>query len=96
MKFARRKDCKNCVVEATYAGRDKHGHHLLQDVIQDGEALDHRWLNGERANFPEGIEPGSRIRFIASPLHRHGGIRLTDVREVKVLVARQQAICAGD
>ena len=78
-------------VTATYEGTDSHGNILLHDVLVRGEKknsiqrLDHRWLNGAHANWPGNVSVGSRIRFFASPLHRRGGAKLTDCREVGVI-----------
>ena len=72
-------------VIATYAGQDPRGHHLLRDVLVDGKARDHHWLNGVRANFPEGVRVGCRVRFYASPVMTRVGSRLTDVRELEVM-----------
>ena len=73
-------------VIATYVGQDARGHHLLKDVLVDGTARDHHWLNGSRSNFPAGVLVGSRIRFFASPVMTKAGSRLTDVRELEVFV----------
>ena len=78
-------------VTATYEGTDSHGNILLHDVLVRGEKknsiqrLEHRWLNGARSGWPGGVAPGSRVRFFASPLYRHGGARITDIREMVVL-----------
>ncbi len=71
-------------IEATYAGQDGNGHHLLRNV---SGSLHRDWyyVNGQRGNFPEGIPPGSRIRFFASPHYTRKGPRITDVRQVVVL-----------
>lgn len=79
-------------VEATYEGTDSHGNILLHDVLVRGEKknsiqrLDHRWLNGAHANWPGNVDVGARVRFYASPLYRPGGARLSDVRELEVIV----------
>ncbi len=72
-------------IEARYDGKDKNGHHMLHDVTDD-IIRDHLYLNGGRANFPDGIKPGTRVRFYAS-LHHRGPkpARLSDVREVQVI-----------
>ena len=78
-------------VTATYEGTDTHGNILLHDVLVRGEKknsiqkVDHRWLNGEHANWPGNVAVGSRVRFYASPLYRPGGARITDVRNLVVL-----------
>lgn len=71
-------------LEATYGGRDKHGHHVLLDIRGD-VTRDHHWVNGVRGNFPEGLPVGTRVRFFASPHKTRGGIKITDIREVKVI-----------
>lgn len=71
-------------IEATYVKRDRHGCFFLQDLKGDVKR-DHAWLHSEMANFPEGIQPGSKIRFYASFFPRPGGARLTDIRELEVL-----------
>ena len=71
-------------VIATYVGQDGRGHHLLRDVLVDGAARDHHWLNGSRSNFPAGVPVGSRVRFFASPVMTRAGSRLTDVRDLVI------------
>lgn len=71
-------------IEATYQGIDANGNHLLLDVAGD-MTRDHAYLNGERSNFPEGIQPGKRIRMFCCIFPRRGGARLTDCREVKII-----------
>ena len=71
-------------LEATYDGQDCHGHHILKDVRGD-MVRSHAWLNGERSNFPDGIQPGTRVRFFACLFPRRGGARLTDCRQVEVI-----------
>jgi hypothetical protein len=46
---------------------------------------DHAWLNGAHANWPGKVPIGARVRFYASPLHRRGGARITDVRQLEVI-----------
>jgi hypothetical protein len=76
-------------VLATFAGFDCNNNALLLDVeIRDErkvQKLDHRWINGQRGNFPLDVPMGSRVQFFASPLHRKGGAKLTDCREVEVI-----------
>ncbi|MCK9185072.1 MAG: hypothetical protein M0Q16_06835 [Candidatus Cloacimonetes bacterium] len=71
-------------LEATYAGQDHNGHHLLKDVDGDYKR-DHHWLNGIFGNWPEDVAIGARVRFFASPLYTRRGVRITDIREVKVI-----------
>ena len=77
-------------VEAVYDGIDANGNIMLHEVTIRGERnsiqrLDHRWLNGARSGWPQGIPEGSKVRFYASPLYRRGGARITDVRQVEVI-----------
>ena len=76
-------------VTATYMGADHNHNILLHEVEIRGdkkiEKLDHRWLNGEHANFPPDVPVGSKVRFFASPHYRRGGARLSDVRELEVI-----------
>lgn len=72
-------------IEATFQGRDTHGHILLKDLSGD-VVRDHGYLNGTHSNFPDGIKPGSRVRFYCSPLRRKGKEpRMTDIRECRVI-----------
>jgi len=77
-------------ITATYDGTDPHGNIILHEVAIQGDRRtdikkDHAWLNGQHANWPGGVDVGDRVRFFASPLHRKGGARLTDIREVEVI-----------
>ncbi|MCK9571635.1 hypothetical protein M0R72_21980 [Candidatus Pacearchaeota archaeon] len=71
-------------LEATYAGQGAAGHHLLKDVSGDCKR-DHHWVNLTYGNWPEDVAIGARVRFFASPLYTRRGVRITDIREVKVI-----------
>ena len=71
-------------LQATYAGKDRNGHHMLKDVTGD-LVRDHHYINGERGNWPEGIHPGDRVAFFASPHNTKNGPRITDIREMEVI-----------
>ena len=82
-------DLSICIT-ATYDGIDPHGNIILHEVAIQGDRRtsikkDHAWLNGQHANWPGNVDVGSKVRFFASPLHRKGGARITDVRDLKVL-----------
>jgi len=77
-------------ITATYDGTDPNGNIILHEVSIQGDRRtdvkkDHAWLNGQHANWPGGVDVGSRVRFYASPLYRRGGPRLTDVRSLVIL-----------
>ena len=75
---------------ATYDGIDPNGNIILHEVTIRGDRRtdikkDHAWLNGAHANWPENVAVGARVRFYASPLHRRGGAKITDVRQLEVI-----------
>jgi hypothetical protein len=75
---------------ATYDGIDPNGNTILHEVEIRGDRRtdikkDHAWLNGAHANWPGKVPVGARVRFFASPLHRRGGARITDVRQLEVI-----------
>ncbi len=71
-------------LQATFIGRDAHGHYLLRDVTGD-LCRDHFFVNGKHNYLPQFPE-GTRISFEARLRTMYGGRkRITDISNVEVM-----------